>query len=77
MQDADPVAEQSTYGGQAFFRGGQNLKLSTKAAVFKRVSLLIGGPKRVNWGGQACQSEGTDQVPRLALALGRCKTLPF
>ena len=24
--------------------GGQSLKLSTKAAVFKRVSLLIGGP---------------------------------
>ena len=42
-------------GGQAFVRGGQSLKLSTKAAVFKRVSLLIGGggSKHVDWGGQA------------------------
>ena len=31
-------------GGQAFIRGGQSLKLSTKAAVFKKLSLLIGGP---------------------------------
>ena len=30
-------------GGQAFIRGGQSLKLSTNVAVFKRVSLLIGG----------------------------------
>ena len=34
-------------------RGGQSLKLSTKNAVFKRVSLLIGG--------QACRLE--DQTP--------------
>ena len=34
-------------GGQAFVRKGQSSKLSTKATVFKRVSLLIGG-------GQAC-----------------------
>ena len=31
-------------GGQAFMRGGQSLKLSTKTAVFKRVSFLVGGP---------------------------------
>ena len=36
-------------GGQAFVRGGQGLKLSTKAAVFKRVSLLIGEAKHVDW----------------------------
>ena len=29
---------------------GQSLKLSTKAAVFKRVSMLIGGAKHVDWG---------------------------
>ena len=34
-------------------RGGQSLKLSTKATIFKRVSLLIGGPKHVDWGGPA------------------------
>ena len=44
----EPAAEQPTSGGQACIWGGQNLKLSTKAAVVKRVSLLIGG------GGQAC-----------------------
>ena len=27
--------------------GGQSLKLNTKAGVFKRVSLLIGGAKHV------------------------------
>ena len=37
------MAEQSTLGGQS-------LKLSSKAAAFKRVSLLIGA-KHVNWGG--------------------------
>ena len=31
-------------GGPSVYQGGQNLKLSTKAAVFKKVSLLIGGP---------------------------------
>ena len=31
-------------GGPSVYQGrGQSLKLSTKAAVFKRVSLLIGG----------------------------------
>ena len=30
--------------GPSIYQGGQNLKLCTKAAVFKRVSLLIGGP---------------------------------
>ena len=29
--------------GPSVYEGGQNLKLSTKAAVFKRESLLIGG----------------------------------
>ena len=37
-------------GGQAFIRGGQNLKLSTKVAVFKRESLLIRRTKHVDWG---------------------------
>ena len=36
--------------GQAFIRGDQNLKLSTKADVFKIESLLIGGAKHVDWG---------------------------
>ena len=36
-------------GGQAFIRGvGQSLRLSTKAAAFKRGSLLIGGAKYVH-----------------------------
>ena len=30
--------------------GGQSLKLSSKVAVFKRVSLLIEGAKHVDWG---------------------------
>ena len=50
---AEPALEQSTKGGQAFIRRGQSLKLSTKTAVFKRVSLLIGGAKHVDWRGQA------------------------
>ena len=48
----EPTPEQSTKGGQTFIRGGQSLKLSKKAAVFKRVSLLIGG------GGQASRLGG-------------------
>ena len=35
--------------GPSVYQGGHSLKLSTKATVFKRVSLLIGG------GGQACR----------------------
>ena len=50
---AEPALEQSTKGGQAFIRRGQSLKLSTKTAVFKRVSLLIGGATHVDWRGQA------------------------
>ena len=38
--------------GLAFFRGGLSLKLSTKAADFKKVCLLIGRTKHVNWGGR-------------------------
>ena len=30
--------------GPSVYQGDQSLKLSTKATVFKRVSLLIGGP---------------------------------
>ena len=37
--------------GQELIRGGQSMKLSTKAAVLKRVSLLIGGGKHADWGG--------------------------
>ena len=36
-------------GGQAFIRGGQSLKISTKGAVFIRVSMLIEGAKHVEW----------------------------
>ena len=35
-------------GARAVDLGGQSLKLSTKAAVFKRVSLLIGGRASVS-----------------------------
>ena len=51
---SEPAAKQSTHEGQALNKGGggQNLKLSTKAAAFERVSLLIGG------GGQACRWGG-------------------
>ena len=35
-------------GPSVYRRGGQNFKLSTKAAVFKRVS-FIGGAKHVDW----------------------------
>ena len=38
--------------GASVYQGGQSLKLSTKAVVFKRVSLLIGG------GSQACRLRG-------------------
>ena len=37
----EPAPEQSTQGGQAFIRGGQTLKPTAEAAVFKRESLLI------------------------------------
>ena len=47
---SEPAPEQSTYGGQLFIRGGQSLKLSTKAAVFKQESLLNGGAKHVKCG---------------------------
>ena len=40
-------------GGSSVYQRGQNLKLNTKAAVFKRESLLIEGAKQVDWGGQA------------------------
>ena len=44
-------------GGPSVYQGDQCLKLSTKTAVFKRVSLLIGGGggggKLVDWGNQA------------------------
>ena len=40
-------------GRPSVHQGGQSLKLSTKAAVFKRVSLLIGEAKHVDWGNQA------------------------
>ena len=36
-------------GGPSVYEGGQNLKLSTKAAVFKRESLLIGGSSMSIW----------------------------
>ena len=47
---AEPAPERSNQGGQAFIRGSQSLKLSTKADVYKKVSLLIGGGKHVDWG---------------------------
>ena len=36
-------------GAKRLLGGGQSLKLSTKAAVFKSKSLLIGGTKHVDW----------------------------
>ena len=54
-------------GGPSFNQGGeQSLKLSTKAAVFKREILLIGGGE----GGQTCQLKGAGLPgPFLAPAL--------
>ena len=37
---------------------GQSLKLSTKAAAFKRVSLLIEGAKHVDWGARPAFGAG-------------------
>ena len=51
--NSEPVAEQ-------LIQGGQSLKLSTEAAVFKRVSLLIGGGKHVDWGSQAPLGTGRE-----------------
>ena len=42
-------------GGPSVYQGGQSIKLSTKAAVCKRVSLLIGEAKHVDWGGRPLQ----------------------
>ena len=53
-------------GAKRLTGGGQNLKLSTKTAVFERVSLLIGG------GGQACRLGGLG--PPLAPALNTLLT---
>ena len=39
-------------GGASVFQEDQGLTLSTKAAVFKRVSLLIRGAKHIDWEGQ-------------------------
>ena len=44
-------------------RGVLSLKLSIKATVFKKVSLLIGGAKHSNWGGA-----GTLDSPAPALS---------
>ena len=35
-------------GGPSVYQGCQSLNLSTKATVFKRISLLIGGAKHVD-----------------------------
>ena len=40
-------------GGPSVYPGRRNLKLSTKATVFKRVNLLIEGPSMLIGGGQA------------------------
>ena len=59
-------------GGQAFIRGGQSLKLSTAATVFKRVSLLIEGPKHVDWGWQAPLGAGlvlTTNISKLFICI--------
>ena len=53
-------------GGLSVYQGGQSLKLSTKAGVFKRVSLLIvGGGKHVNWGGAGAGTRGPPLAPAL------------
>ena len=44
---AESAPEQSTLGGQEFIRADQSFKLSTKAAVFKKATLLIEGAKHV------------------------------
>ena len=62
VREAEPAPEQLTWEGLAFFRGGQSLKLSTKASVFKRVKL-------VDWGGQACRL-GPPLTQALAVGLG-------
>ena len=56
VPQAEPAPEQSTLGDHAFVNGGKSFKLSTKAAVFKRVSLLIGGAEHVDWGGRSLWS---------------------
>ena len=38
-------------GGPSVYQGEKNLKISTKADIFKRVSLLIEGAKHVDSGG--------------------------
>ena len=54
-------------GRPSVYRGGQSLKLSTIAPVFKRLSLLVkGGASMSIWGGQA-----PPLAPVLALAVLR------
>ena len=62
--------QSSLLRGQAFIEEGgrQSLKLSTKVAVFKKVSLLIEGAKHVNWGGQApilSRSQMSNSPPKI------------
>ena len=40
--------------------GGQSLKISTKAAAFKKASLLIGGAKYVDWGARPTLGAGPE-----------------
>ena len=45
-------------GRPSVYQGGQNLKLSARAAVIKRESFLIGGGASMSDGGQACRMGG-------------------
>ena len=65
------AAEQSTWrGDKRLLAGGQSLKLSTTATVFKRVSLLIEGAKDDDWGGA-----GPPLAPALTLQLKQANCL--
>ena len=69
----EPGAERSTLVGQAFIRGDRSLKLSTKAAAFKRVSLLIGGgAKHIDWGARLPLGAGPGSVLSTSL-----RTIPL
>ena len=73
LQRAEASPEQSSRQSArpSVYQGGQNLKLSTKAIVFKRENLLIGGgSKHVDWGRLA-------SPPPLMQALAVCKFSKF
>ena len=65
-------ARTADLGGPSIYQGGQSLKLSTIAAVFKRVSLLIDGarpPLGAGPGGGARLQYHTSPVQRWKLGI--------